>query len=70
MHKCKTCKYFRHNTMPGADNGECLLNPPVPFMVGTRNPIGDMIPGFVSGRPSTHEDDFCSHYTGQFVDNG
>lgn len=66
MKTCENCRYFREaSALMGGQKGqgECLFHPPTAFMVATRNPAGDMIPGFVSARPTTHTTDYCSKFS-------
>lgn len=57
--KCKNCRFFR---IDRHEQRECLIDPPTPFMVAHKNPIGDVVPAFVSARASVDDDDFCGRF--------
>lgn len=59
--KCGECRCFEKDG--NSDIGRCLFNPPVIFQIETNHKMT-----FVSKRPSTRKDDYCSKAKGIFVD--
>lgn len=65
MKHCENCRYYRPGQKLAIGQDEpatCMLAPPTPFMVQTRNALGDVIPAIISGRPTVAPDDYCASF--------
>lgn len=61
MRSCAVCFFFRRE--PGTDGGDCMVDPPVPVLIGSDpTPLG-FDAQFMSVRPVVGDQDYCAKFS-------
>lgn len=61
MRSCAVCFFFRREE--GSDGGDCLVEPPVPVLVGSVPTATGFEAQFVSVLPSVQDQDYCGRFS-------